>query len=147
MPASEPTPSLRSSRVWPGWEVVLVGTVLGAFAVAALGDHTGFFRCEQDYLAVGLEMASIEDALAQFHTQTGRYPTTSEGLSALSPLFPDGIPDDRWGHPFRYQAPSTPGEHYGLYSLGRDDQPGGIGQDADIDRAEFCDGRPRSWGS
>lgn len=94
--------------------------------------------------------AQIEDfgsSLDLFYLDAGRYPTTNEGLQALiqAPAGMDKwkgpymkknkIPRDPWDHAYHYQSP---GEHgpYDLYSYGRDNAPGGTGEDADIDSWE-----------
>ena len=78
-----------------------------------------------------------------FHLEVGRYPTTDEGLVALS-VAPAGvdnwngpylkkkdIPPDPWGNDYHYRAPGENGD-YDLYSLGRDNADGGDGEDADV---------------
>ncbi|NOX21138.1 MAG: type II secretion system major pseudopilin GspG [Nitrospirae bacterium] len=82
------------------------------------------------------------EALDQFRLDTGRYPTTSEGLEALirNPgvegwdgpyLRKNVIPKDPWGRPYHYQSPGTHGE-YDLFSYGADGAPGGDGENKDI---------------
>ena len=75
------------------------------------------------------------------------YPTTEQGLEALRTLPTVGepprnwrgpylrkvVPLDPWGRPYHYISPGrTNVESYDLYTLGRDGQPGGEGEDADI---------------
>ncbi len=75
----------------------------------------------------------ITDALAAFRADYGRLPTEQEGLSAL--LNPPGneshpyfrkLPIDPWGGSYIYH-PVGDGEHFSLYSLGRNgvDEHGG----------------------
>jgi general secretion pathway protein G len=73
----------------------------------------------------------------------GRYPTTDEGLAALSNqpagidrwngpyLKKKDIPVDPWGNEYNYRSPGENGD-YDLYSLGRDNTDGGEGEDADV---------------
>ena len=90
--------------------------------------------------------AQIEDlgsSLDLFYLDAGRYPDTNEGLQALikAPADMDQwngpymkknkIPKDPWGHDYHYQSPGENGA-YDLYSYGRDNAPGGEGEDADI---------------
>ena len=81
-------------------------------------------------------------ALDEFRLDNGRYPTTEEGLEALrkkpeglenwaGPYLPKEIPKDPWGHDYVYRSPGEHGD-YDLMSYGRDGQPGGEGEDADI---------------
>ncbi len=83
----------------------------------------------------------IGQGLDHFRLDVGRYPTTQEGLNALAanpgaekwegPYLKKALPNDPWGKPYRYQCPGSHGE-YDLYSYGRDDAPGGDGEDKDV---------------
>lgn len=90
-----------------------------------------------------LQIAEFGAGLDLFHLEVGRYPTTEEGLPALT-VEPTGadnwngpylkkktIPVDPWGNPYRYNSPGENGD-YDLYSLGRDNADGGDGEDADV---------------
>jgi general secretion pathway protein G len=41
------------------------------------------------------------------------------------------VPADPWGHDYQYRAPGQHGD-FDLLSLGKDGQPGGDGESADI---------------
>lgn len=92
------------------------------------------------------------EILDQYKIDTGQYPTTAAGLTALiknvdnvkswggeypnkSRPFPylihNEIAPDPWGRPFHYQSP---GQHkpYDLYSYGADGLSGGKGENRDI---------------
>jgi len=88
------------------------------------------------------QIKSLEDALDQYRLDTGRYPTNEQGLAALNsqptgearwqgPYLKKKLPNDPWGNSYLYRVP---GEHseLDLYSLGKDGQPGGTGEAADI---------------
>ena len=87
------------------------------------------------------QIRALEDALDQYRLDVGRYPATQTGLAALNeeagesrwqgPYLKKAVPNDPWGHPYQYAAPGQHGE-YDLWSTGRDGQPGGAGEDADI---------------
>ena len=96
-------------------------------------------------------IAMLGCALAVYHMDNNRYPTTQQGLMALynmptSPPVPTGWsgnylkrlpPDDPWGHRYKYLCPGrVNSEGYDLYSLGRDGKDGGDGEDADIREAQ-----------
>jgi general secretion pathway protein G len=80
-------------------------------------------------------------ALDQFKLDTGRYPTTQEGLNALmnnpgvenweGPYLKKSIPVDPWNKPYIYLSPGTHGD-YDLSSNGRDGNAGGEGEDKDV---------------
>ena len=73
---------------------------------------------------------------------TGHYPSTEVGLNALvakpanepkwnGPYLRKAVPLDPWGNAYLYKSPSERGE-YEIVSLGKDGQPGGTGDGADI---------------
>jgi general secretion pathway protein G len=89
------------------------------------------------------QIEAFEKSLDTYRLDVGRYPTTEEGLNALmaapptaaakwnGPYLKKGVPADPWGHAYQYRAPSAKGE-YEIVSLGKDGQPGGAGEAADI---------------
>jgi hypothetical protein len=66
------------------------------------------------------------DALDQFAAKQGHYPESLEELPQLK----DRWPSDPWLRPYRYTKTE---KGYRIYSLGRDDKPGGDYLDADIE--------------
>ncbi|MDH3647578.1 MAG: type II secretion system major pseudopilin GspG [Gammaproteobacteria bacterium] len=89
------------------------------------------------------DIRTIESQLEMFRLHAFRYPTTDEGIEALvsapggdaadrwkGPYLPK-LPKDPWSRPYLFISPGTHGE-MDLYSLGRDGQPGGDGEDVDI---------------
>lgn len=86
-------------------------------------------------------------ALDQYRLDNDFYPSTTQGLAALrerpsgapdahnwrGPYLRKAIPLDPWGRPYAYKSPGDVNpESYDLLSLGRDGQPGGTGDDADV---------------
>lgn len=86
-------------------------------------------------------------ALDAYRLDNGRYPTTEQGLEALShapgtdphppnwrgPYLRGAIPADPWGNAYVYRTPSSATEYgFDLLSLGADGQEGGDGDAADI---------------
>lgn len=43
------------------------------------------------------------DALAKYRTDTGNYPSQTDGLSGMATNWLPATPIDAWGHPFRYR--------------------------------------------
>ncbi|MED5370626.1 MAG: type II secretion system protein GspG [Myxococcota bacterium] len=112
------------------WTFLGLGAALGVGAAALVDEDAALVRGEQHAIATELQISAIEQALEDFHAQHGRYPQTLDGLR---PYFDSGaVPKDYWRRPFRYRMP---GEHgpYDLWSYGRDGEPGGVGEDADIE--------------
>lgn len=92
--------------------------------------------------AAQAQIVSLEKALDQFRLDVGRYPTTEEGLGALNsapaglnkwdgPYLRKGVPLDPWEHAYQYRSPGEHGD-FDLFSLGKDGQPGGSDEAADI---------------
>jgi len=88
------------------------------------------------------QIDGLAKALDQFRIDTGRYPSTEQGLASLTlkpasearwagPYLAKTIPKDPWGNEYRYVAPGEHGD-YDLLSYGRDGRPGGDGEDADL---------------
>jgi len=88
------------------------------------------------------QIDAFDKALDQYRLDTGRYPTTEQGLEALvsrpsneakwaGPYLRKAIPLDPWGNPYQYRSPGEKRD-YDLLSLGNDGQPGGSGEAADI---------------
>lgn len=88
------------------------------------------------------QIDALQKSLDQYRIDTGRYPSTQQGLAALvtrphgeaawqGPYLAKAVPTDPWSRPYVYRAPGEHGE-YDLYSLGRDGSPGGDGTDNDI---------------
>ena len=82
-----------------------------------------------------LQMQRTSKALDALE-EAGRLPRTDPGLASVLDELPDGkFPVDGWGQPLLYFSPPVhdAGEAaYELVSFGRDGQPGGEGEDADL---------------
>lgn len=89
----------------------------------------------------GVQIADIEKALELYKLDVGRFPTTEEGLNALTtkpgsasgwsgPYLKGGVPADPWNNPYRYSIGGTGAAE--IVSLGADGAPGGDGDAADI---------------
>lgn len=89
-------------------------------------------------------LSTVSNALDMYKIDNSRYPTTAEGLDALTTPpadaknYPDGgyikggYPTDGWENEMQYVAPGMDGKPYDLFSLGGDNSQGGEGLDADI---------------
>jgi general secretion pathway protein G len=88
------------------------------------------------------QIDALEKALDQYRLDTGRYPTTEQGLAVLAarppnepkwngPYLKKGVPLDPWERPYVYRQPGDHGE-YDLFSFGKDGAAGGTGEAADI---------------
>ena len=96
-----------------------------------------------------VDIRSIESALGLFKTDTGRFPTTSEGLAALvtnpgikgynGDAYLDKIPTDPWSNRYIYLCPGVNGKDYDLESYGKDGEDGGSEDNADIESWDLDD--------
>ncbi len=123
-------------------ELMIVIVILGLLATMVMPKI--LHRPEQARRTKAVvEIRQIESALALFKTDTGRYPTTTEGLKALvtdpgiknydAEGYLPKLPVDPWDKPYVYVCPSSEGRDYDLISYGKDNEKGGTGDDADIE--------------
>jgi general secretion pathway protein G len=123
-------------------ELLVVIVIIGLLA-AYVGPKYFSQLGKSEVTIARAQIESFEKSLDTFRLDVGRYPTTEEGLGALmiapptaagkwnGPYLKKGIPPDPWGHPYQYRAPGGKGE-YEIVSTGKDGQPGGTGENADI---------------
>ncbi|HEX2716267.1 MAG TPA: type II secretion system major pseudopilin GspG [Gemmatimonadaceae bacterium] len=122
--------------------IVVLGLLAGLVGPQILGRVS---EAKTKTARTQIELISL--ALDNYRLDNGSYPTTEQGLAALrerptrepvprawkGPYLRKALPDDPWGRPYIYRSP---GEHnpsgFDLSSLGRDGQPGGVDEDADL---------------
>jgi general secretion pathway protein G len=123
-------------------EILVVITII-ALIMSLVGPRVLNYLGESKVKAAKIQIQSFGSALDLFNLDTGRYPSSSEGLAALvqspgtipswnGPYLKGGVvPSDPWGKPYVYRSP---GEHgpYDIMSYGSDGQEGGTGTAADI---------------
>jgi general secretion pathway protein G len=122
---------------------ILVVIAIIALIMSLVGPRVLNYLGESKVKAARIQIQSFGSALDLFNLDTGRYPTTGEGLTALvqspgtipswnGPYLKGGVlPNDPWGKAYVYRSP---GEHgpYDIMSYGSDGQEGGTGTAADI---------------
>lgn len=133
---------MQNQRGFSLIEIMVVVVILGILAALVVPkiinrpDEARAVKAKQDVL-------SIQSALDLYKLDNGFYPTTDQGLLALvekptsSPepqdwqIYLKTLPKDPWGHDYLYL---NPGEHdeVDVFTYGADEQPGGIGKNADI---------------
>ncbi|MBI3939531.1 MAG: type II secretion system major pseudopilin GspG [Acidobacteria bacterium] len=122
-------------------ELIVVLVILGLLAAVVGPKVMQRLRGSRGQIAK-IQIAELEEALDLLNFDTGRYPSTEEGLRALAentgnipnwsgPYLKKSIPKDPWNHEYVYRAPGQHGE-YDLYSLGADGQEGGDADNADV---------------
>ena len=89
------------------------------------------------------QMNMLSTALDAFRLDTGRYPSTDEGLKILwvkdsdvkdwdGPYLPKKVKKDSWNNPYGYKNPGKDKNDYDLFSYGADGKEGGNEDSADI---------------
>ncbi len=123
-------------------ELLVVIVIIGLLA-AYVGPKYFAQLGKSEVTIAKAQIEAFEKSLDTYRLDVGRYPSTEEGLAALitapatagakwnGPYLKKGVPPDPWGHPYQYKSPGTKGE-FEIISLGRDGQPNGTGEDADI---------------
>lgn len=122
-------------------ELLVVMVIIGLLA-AYVGPRYFAQIGKSEVKTAKAQIVALEKALDQYRLDTGHYPTSAQGLAALTqrpanepkwdgPYLTKTVPDDPWGHAYLFKSPGDHGE-VDLSSLGRDGRPGGEGEDADI---------------
>lgn len=131
--------------------IVILGILAGLIVPRIMGRPEEARRTK-----ARIQIESIETALQLYKLDNGVYPTTEQGLQALveAPTvgqlpraWRDGgylskgtLPKDPWGNDYVYLSPGVNDEEgFDLTSYSADGEPGGDGNDADINNWEEPD--------
>jgi len=117
--------------------VIIIGLLAALVGPRIFGKTTG---AKQQ--ATKAQIENFGMALDIFRLDTGRYPTSEEGLKVLrekpsgverweGPYLKKEVPLDPWGKPYVYRCPGDHGD-YDLISYGLDGVEGGEGENQDI---------------
>lgn len=123
-------------------EILVVITIIGMI-MGLVGPRVLNYLGDSKAKAAKIQIESLASAIELYYLDTGRYPSSSEGLNSLIArpgnisgwngpyLKGNGLPADPWGKPYVYR---TPGQHgaYDVVSFGADGQEGGAGAAADV---------------
>ncbi len=123
-------------------EILVVITIIGLI-MGLVGPRVLNYLSQSKVKAATIQIQSFASSLDLFYLDSGRYPTTAEGLAALVQrpggatawngpyLKNSAVPNDPWGHPYIYRSPGQHGA-YDIVSNGSSGQEGGTGTAAAI---------------
>jgi general secretion pathway protein G len=128
---------MRAMRFQAGFTLVemlvvlaIIGLIVGLVGPRILG-----YLSDSKIKTARIQIDSFSSALDLFYLDNGRYPTSSEGLTALmqkpanasawnGPYLRGNVtPKDPWGNPYVYHSPSQYGP-YDIMSLGPEAREG-----------------------
>jgi len=128
--------------------VIIILGILAGFILPRMLERPG----EARQMKAMAQIQSIETALKLYRLDNGQYPSTEQGLQALVEpptvgrlprhwrrggyLEKGRVPKDPWGNDYVYLCPGLHGE-YDLMTYGADGEPGGEGEDRDINNWEL----------
>ncbi len=125
-------------------ELLVVMVILGMLA-ALVGPQIFGKVGKGKQSAARTQIEMLGQALDSYRLDTGKYPTTSEGLNALvtnsgaqgwdGPYLKKGVPNDPWQKPYQYQSPGSHGD-YDLFTYGADGAAGGESENKDVNSWE-----------
>jgi general secretion pathway protein G len=129
--------------------VVLIISILSTVVGVSVSRMPGKARMAGAKAQIG----TFKIALQEYQMELGSPPTEQQGLAALCnvptaspipPNYPQGgyiesitVPRDPWDNDYAYFAPARAGKSFEIVCYGRDGQPGGVGEDADISSLEM----------
>lgn len=141
----------RNTRGFTLIELLVVLVIIGILA-GYIGPKIMGHPEEAKRTKAALQIQGIETALKLYKLDNGSYPSTEQGLQALveppttgklPPKWRSGgylehssVPEDPWGSEFVYLSPGVHGD-FDLSAYGLDGEPGGDGDDADVNSWEI----------
>jgi len=124
-------------------EILVVITIIGLI-MGLVGPRVLNYLTESKAKAAKIQIESFSSALDLYFLDNGRYPNSSEGLTALvqrpgsltswnGPYLKGAtVPNDPWGNSYVYRSPGQHGTNFDIVSYGADGQEGGTGSASDI---------------
>jgi general secretion pathway protein G len=127
--------------------LIIIGILAGYIGPKIMGRPEEARRTK-----AALQIGGLETALKMYKLDSGVYPSTEQGLQSLIEPPSAGklpakwreggyldsrkLPKDPWGNDFVFLSPGLNGD-FDLSSYGADGEPGGEGDDADINNWEI----------
>ncbi len=137
----------RKQRGFTLLELLIVLVILGLLAGVA-GPKVMDALGKSKPKVAKLQIEEFGTSLDMFKLETGRYPTTQEGLQALITqpagatgwngpyLHKPSVPKDPWENDYHYVSPGQHGTGFDISSYGADKAEGGDGENKDINSWE-----------
>ena len=137
-----PARFIRRPRGFTLLELLVVMVIIGLLAGYVGPKFFGQIG-KSEVKAARAQIDALSKALDQYRIDMGRYPSSEQGLQALvaapsgeqrwsGPYLQKAVPQDPWGRAYIYRQPGENGGEYDLLSMGKDGQPGGDGENAEI---------------
>ncbi|MBB6561408.1 general secretion pathway protein G [Acidovorax soli] len=137
-------PALRRAGGFTLIELLIVMVILGLLA-SLVGPRLFGQLDASKVKAARTQIEMLGAAMDTYRLDMSRYPSTEQGIAALSekpadaaeaarwrgPYLKKKVDKDPWGNSYVYRAPGEKSD-YELSSLGADGKEGGSGDDADI---------------
>ncbi|MNN04538.1 Type II secretion system protein G precursor [compost metagenome] len=134
-------PALRRQQGFTLLELLVVLVVLGLLAGLVAPKYFNQLGKSEAKVARA-QIEGLSKALDLYRLEIGHYPSSEQGLQALTaaptdetrwagPYLQKTVPQDPWGRNYIYRSPGENGE-YDLLSMGKDGQPGGEGENAEV---------------
>lgn len=125
-------------------ELLVVVAIIGLLA-AYVGPKYFSQIGKSEHAVAKAQVEGFSRALGAYRIDVGAYPTTEEGLASLTnkpsdavkaakwngPYLEKQVPIDPWGKAYMYRNPGSKSD-FEILSYGKDGQPGGVGDAADI---------------
>jgi general secretion pathway protein G len=126
-------------------EIMVVVTIIGVLVALIVPNVIGR-QGQARVVATKTDISTMKQALKLYYLDNQRYPTTEQGLKALTvkpdsgPIPPnwksggyiEKLPLDQWQRPYQYVSPGIKSPDFDIFTYGEDGQPGGEGLAADI---------------
>ena len=136
------TNSIRRRAGFTLLELLVVIVIIGLLAAFVAPKYFGQIGKSKTQMARA-QIEALDKAIDQYRLDTGSYPTTAQGLVALSvqpaneanwhgPYLKKNTPTDPWGIAYIYKSPGTDQRDFEIMSYGKAGAAGGSDENADV---------------